>query len=284
MSRLRLLLLSLLTLAAAGQPIPAWACSCGWDDGRFLIEDRGEVPANARGVVWWGAFHGEDRKLRLPTTAELRVERWQGGLFLPVEHTIEPLTPPGPKTDDGPTLFLLVPRQGMKAGQVYRFSRVAEVTQGEPPEPTQSVEVTVGETAFDRKVAIELRAEALGKDTIGTTTLAGSCQTEIEAARARIELVWPGPAEKWRPSLFFLTTVDGQPWRPTESLCHQVPPGSSWQGPGRELLFATCALGEYGIRPALSLKEGEHRVEMKVWLPGTEAVATATTTVSLRCQ
>ena len=165
---------------------------------------------------------------------------------------------------------LLCPR--WEPGGAYRISiadKSIEVTIARQPFVPDSCSVDVWESEFG---------------SVTSMTRAGSCNVTFPAYRLGIEMSG-GVVERWGESLLYLTIVDDElAWRPTKSLCSDVPAGWSWVGPMRELLYCEC-YREGGTRfsPAeWVLTPGEHEVTMIAWLPGV-ACATATREVSLDC-
>jgi len=73
--------------------------------------------------------------------------------------------------------------------------------------------------------------------------------------------------------VYFTIVDDRIVWRPLPSLCSEVPPGASWVGPSRELLFAARDTSPEHSGAYLVLPRGEHSVTMIAWLPGVWQVS-----------
>jgi MYXO-CTERM domain-containing protein len=140
-------------------------------------------------------------------------------------------------------------------------------------------------TGFDTDVEVQLRAgapaprpEELGyaeglMHHVGELTVAsygGACSAQVQAARAEVELVMAEGARPWISLLHFETLVDGKPWTPRASAPETLPPGESWRGRGRDLIFTTCASEDDSA--ASGLAEGEYEVVLRATLPGTDLV------------
>jgi hypothetical protein len=117
---------------------------------------------------------------------------------------------------------------------------------------------------------------------MSTGTFLNRTHRNPRAATARLEVKLPKVLQQYAGGLFFTTLTDGsKKWRPATSYCHQVPPGSSWIGKGKDLIYSTCAVyfGDNG------LKAGHHSVKMQLWLPGTNIrLTTNTVRIKLACK
>jgi hypothetical protein len=90
---------------------------------------------------------------------------------------------------------------------------------------------------------------------------------------------------KFVSSLLFAVRIDGgELWAPSSDMCKQVPPGLSWVGRGRDLLYSDCAAERLDLsEAACDILPGGHGVEMIAWLPGTRITLTARTRLQLGC-
>jgi hypothetical protein len=109
----RFLVLSILSVGVTSAPGRASACTCivGLNKG-FLFPKRGAVPANSRGIAWWGggSRYGSVRALQRKVT--FQVLRRHGRRFQPAAFRVRRLEP---------GLFLIEPSGGFSAGRTYRF-------------------------------------------------------------------------------------------------------------------------------------------------------------------
>lgn len=275
-------------LLAAFVAVPLAACSCIWADHGFLVSSGTELPANARGVPWWGWLKLEDDRaegrIARPDPRSFRVERVQEtGPAYAVPFSVELVR--DPRLGDW-TLVLLVPSVPLEPGMRLRFIYERPPHLGadgrEEHVPPNQVEVIVTdkELTSDR-VDLELGRRTRGE--LRTTTRAGSCSTKIDAAQVEVGL--PESVSRWGEALLYVTRVDGEVWRPSSDLCAPVAPGRSWIAPGRERLFAMCGDDDaQPARPADNLEAGTHDVEMVAWLPGTNVEVTASRSVRLHCR
>lgn len=126
------------------------------------------------------------------------------------------------------------------------------------------------------------------KDTRGnlqTLTYGGSCSVMIRAHQIGVE-IFGDTVDRWRGALLYFTIVDDVlAWQPRPSLCSELPPGMSWVGNARELVYCECPKSDEPPRGerALRLDPGEHSVTMIAWLPGVAEVS-AVTNVKLVCK
>jgi hypothetical protein len=185
----------------------------------------------------------------------------------------------------GRQLVILKPRAQLLPGARYRFSfrRRKFPRMGGPPRiagGVQVLEVSVGtEALLPEAGPVSL---AFGKQVIAPLEIrkGASCSTVITAAQQPLSFELPPSAEKWRDALLYSVTIDGRSgWRPARSNCADIPHGTSWVGPGRELLFVRCS----GEASSDALPGGEHLVTTIAWLPGTNVFFKAERRVFLGC-
>lgn len=140
------------------------------------------------------------------------------------------------------------------------------------------VEVSVGPTALvaaSKNPTVSLTSQRRGP--LQVSTLSGMCGLTIDAVQAELSMTLPADVEVWSLSLLYSTYVDvRQLWRPSQDLCSPTPKGTTWQGPGKDLLYAEAGAGPEGRygEAQHKLAPGTHHVTMIAWLPGT----------SFRCQ
>lgn len=292
----------------------AQACSCGeGDESGFLWQGLNTVPRNLAAFPWEGG-EAHDRT-SLPSKQDFHLERLRQGsapqavdfvleradAIFP-DRTIPDFLLDGASVRDGllyfkgrngkdevwprPVIAVLRPTATLLAGATYRltYDRAPVVDMfGNNPRsrPPQILTFTVGKedgpSAQAESASIEVGEQKIESLTVSTRK--GSCATTISAASRKVRLKLPTQMEKWRQFLLYSTTVDGRGWRPSPSLCQQVPHGTSWVGPGLDLLYASCS----GGKPADDLPEGTHTVELEAWLPGTTKIVRGKATLSLKC-
>ncbi|MBN2493464.1 MAG: hypothetical protein JXR96_02640 [Deltaproteobacteria bacterium] len=279
---------SVLLLSLVAQDLrPAGACSCivGLREG-FLFPSSGELPANARGLLWWtGGRHvraGDDAALGV----RFRVEQLDGEGA--VERAFDRVW-----IEDG--LVLIALRSPPPPRSRFRFRG----QRGEMPavqlegciESCRKVELRFAAeplAAPSQAPALELGAQRFGELRVRA---GGSCSVHLYARQQPLRMRLPPGLERWRQALLFRTLVDDKSWKPAHSICEPVPPGRSWAGPGRDLLYTGCprdpaemggvrliTLGDSGLEP------GAHAVRMRAELPGTEIAFEASAAIELRCR
>ena len=292
----------------------AWSCSCLRLAGKFLLADSVEVPANIGGIPWWGASYTPGaRNSGRPTEADFSLDMLQGTQWTQVEFELatldsSPITPLGAVNSEDPrVLVLLRPKSGFRPGSEYRctfrpgswassgFAHYRVSAEKLYPPPTGS-RVSIGPVEW-RKLRL--------------STASGACSEWIWSASREIHLDPPPPAVRFQSAMLYVTTVDGHVWRPSSDYCELIPPGCSWVGSGKELLFGGCGegfedratdsvtVGQDGattfvgqsrsiVRPRrwgkAGLEAGSHDVVMTGWLPGTPLVVTGHANVVLPCR
>jgi hypothetical protein len=269
-------------LATFGFSKSAEACSCGLGPARFVTPDDASLPANGRALAWWsggirwdvcpeGETCTKTSGINLPPSAsEFRIERLEGSRAVAVPHHIELVVQDDPDRPWGmsSTGLLVVATEGLEAGARYRFHT------GE-----YGLDSTTVSVARDRLYGAEGRVvvDELAVDRLELS--AGlSCTAAVTAAVRSIRLELPERAQPFASALIYTTTVDGADWRPSHSICTPPPPGRSWTGQGKDLLYSVCdyqqtARALLEVAP-LSESYG-HWVTMRAELPGTDVVFTA---------
>lgn len=119
---------------------------------------------------------------------------------------------------------------------------------------------------------------------LDVATAAGSCSTTVDAEQFGIELAPNSGAAPWMALFLFETVVDTRPWAIQARINVATPPGASWQGRGRDLLFRVCTpnpdASYVGLAPA------GHAVAFQASLPGALAnppLSTPAFDVELMC-
>lgn len=291
-----LVMLAVLALAAGQRPAGA---TCRALECRFLVPSATEVTSDLGGIPVWNAeCYG--RTPGQPLADHFTAERLAGTRWavIPFRVTVvgaecgsasQTCAPFGSAGE----MLLLLPEGGFRAANTYRFSIRPEPGQI----PSATVVVTVAREHLGPAPASTLLR--VGPQAIGPLAVAYDSLTCIpprfgtaglRVSQRPIEMVLPEAWERFRRSLLFAVTVDGNPWHPDCAACDSPGPGRSWVGPGREILFAGCAppdtsrivthSTEGRVRP---LEAGAHEVVMVAWLPGTSTVVIARAEVVLTC-
>jgi hypothetical protein len=250
----------------------ARACRCAGDFEAFLVRNGSHLSGNAAGVPWWPGPFAEEYS---PNPKAFRVQRISPGKPENVPFRIRRL-------EEG--AFLIAPRE-IRRGSTYRFEyhEVRDPTwRPDYEEMHFSVDVT-----FDREVwkpdgtSLRLLLGDPRRDDLTVMTSRGSCSERIDAAQLPIRVEVPSDLTRWIDGLFLSTEVDGDSWRPSDSLCSPVPPGRSWRTRGSELLFVNCGTDRSSPR---GLRAGSHTVRMQIRLPGADrAITTEQARVVLEC-
>jgi len=256
----RSLLLSLLVLAAAvlSSTPPARACRCHLPNRGFVVPGGYELPANAFGLAWEGwPRSAKDFEIvevtsdgEVPQVVKTRSAGRRAGLD---------------RDRTGWNIVVVGVEGGLRPGARYRFRARPEgggVVHAERPE----AEVTVAEAGL---VLPEQARLALGPLEHTTTVIAsgGSCSRKAETARCGVMMELPGVSAAAKESLFYVTLVDGRPWKAKSSICRRPAPGRSWQGIAEDLVFQVCPESERS-----GVKAGARTIQMVALLPGTEVV------------
>jgi hypothetical protein len=244
----------------------AGSCTCVL--GRFpvfMVVTGVRMPANARGVPCFNLTSREYvyvRHIGSGDKVPFKVE----SLALPEAYSAA-----GGGPERSAKISLICPE--WKPGESYRIGIDA-----------LSVVVHVDRTSFEASDAtIEEWKDTKGD--LQTLTYGGSCSVTIRAHQVGVEL-FGETIDPWRGALLYFTVVDDAlAWQPRPSLCSELPPGMSWVGNARELVYSECPADDeplHGER-TLRLDPGKHKVTMIAWLPGVIEVSAATN-VELGCR
>lgn len=247
----RLFVLGLSVLAGL-VPAVAWACSCVGPMPLGLLGTDGQLPANARGLLW---DHLPRSEYNQKTLSAVKLTG-PGGKTLRVESQKITLA--------GRAMALLRPAGGFKPGQTYQFQGVSALAQD------QRLKVSVSPTSLQpHKGSLELELGQPRAQKVTMLTRSGSCSTQLPATVIPIAIQLPAAAKAFQNQLYYQTLIDGKtPWQPQTSLCSQSVPGVSWIGErGSDQLYTSCdPQAEEGLKP------GRHTVEMQATLPGTNII------------
>lgn len=238
------------------------ACTCIVQaDPAFLVESGSVLPANAKGIPIGRGWSGNECAVWRLGEQETLVPCWLSPVDFPRSYDWK-------QHDSSREDRLWLVCADWEPGSRYRIDM-----------GRQSIDVEVASQPFvSTECAIDIWENGIGD--VETMTLHGSCTVRFSAHRVGVEI--SGDAiDQWRDALLYFTIIDGEiVWRPRKSVCSKMPPGQSWVGPTRELLYWCCE-GSGGAYAKLS--KGKHSVRMIAWLPGVWQVA-ATTEVTLGCR
>lgn len=265
-----------LTLVVAPRAADACSASCNWD-GYFVPGDGATVPANLPAIYWRPRGDASE-----PTPA-----------MVTLTTAADPGTPlafTATRAGDGGH-YLLVPDAPLVPGTQYILSDANGCDYDGPSGEGPRATFTVGPEA---PLPTGLGAMTVANLPTRSETLAtssGSCSIPVTtiSAEVAIDYAQASDAAPWRDVLHFTTFVDGQRWFALGSILSTVSPGASWAGRGVDRLVAVCRY-DFDVPPGspppsgFGLPEGEHQVQLRATLPGTDlALATETEDVLLRC-
>jgi hypothetical protein len=265
--------LTLPILMVLAAPVrPAQACSADPCSGGHFLPAGGTVPSNLPAILWIPRSDGS----ATPDASGVALFQVTMDNEMAVQVSVEPL---------GQTGFLVRPASPLAPGGEYivRGQDYCMPLGGMSPVVTEATLTVWDPIPFPTSLNT-LLPDAVRVGPLTVSTVAGSCSSSITAAQAKIGLfVVAGiPYVPWWDSLFFETLVDGVLWHPTRSLIELPPPGSSWQGRGEDLLFASCASDDPFADKGLT--KGPHTVLMRATLPGLGTYfETQTETIDLQC-
>jgi hypothetical protein len=268
----------------------ARSCSCEMDQSpKFLVPSGVTFPSNFRGVPCVNLKDVSKDRVQIIRVGEDFFERIAARESVMVDAEIE--SPPLPEEYAGTHN----PWQRGTSGE-GDAGRVSLICAAWEPGGTYRVRLPQQEIIIHvAKRAMEIDQHKIGiwqneRSAVLTSSAGGSCSTVFTGHRVGVELTGEA-VDQWRDALLYLTVVDRQMvWRPEYDICTEVPPGMSWVGSARELLYGRCgteAPSRTGvttmIRPLWNLERGNHEVTMIAWLPGVMEFS-ATTTVVIDCK
>jgi len=247
---------------------PARACRCGAPDRGFVIPEGDKLPANAAGLPWqgWPRQVENFEVVELTATGEL-----------PQSVKLLAVTRQSPASRVWPVVIVSV-EGGLQPGASYRFRFVADETKRVIGARKEAV-VTVSQNSVVAPSEVSLTVGPLEHRSTKISA-GGSCSESTNTARRELSLELPGLDDAAKNSLFYLTLVDGKPWRVRSSICSPDALGPTWKGLGKDLLFSLCPES-----PRRGLKSGSSSIEMLAILPGTDLVIRSEQiSVNLECQ
>ena len=270
--------------ALLGAVAPARACSpdpCY--QGGFSLASGATIPANTRALLWTKARNaGQDAQ----PDALLAFSRVDDGSGESVPFEVEPL-------GRGDVLVSLNAK--LVVGGRYRLAVETEAgaetgtdtrTDTAPACTTEAIEFEAGAEAELPQRLGTAKLSMPKREEVTVTTYSGSCDTQLPAVSAKLELELAREAKPWGALLRYTTLVDDDVWAPNWSL---GPYGPQYEN-AEDLLFAECpgelASGRPIDKAAVhdGLKQGGHRVRIEAVLPGVDGVlATDDAPLELDC-
>ena len=264
-----MLAFSAAALAATAAPRIADACSQPRCYPGYLVPgDGARVPANLPAVTWHAMRDNHDSEAPDPALVELRE----------VSGDAIPLAPTELEYGD----YRLDLDAPLEPGTSYRLTDDTVCGDGFEEGPRVTLEATAEAPYPEALGRIEVVREDVD-DNLLIGTASGSCTTGTVSAVARVELEPSAEAEPWVDALHFETIVDGELWTATSAITATHPPGESWIGRGRDLLYHVCR-AKTSAEPFPGLDEGRHEVVFRATLPGTDvSLETQPVPVDLDC-
>ncbi len=256
--------LSLCTLLATlSLPSEADACSALPCDRGFFDYDQKMVPAELDAFVWHPGdhylFEGEI------TENDVVLEDLQTGAEVPVELDTNPSSHIG---------YLVRLQAPLSPGTAYRFSGLDLCERDEDaPRDTWRSETVFATACEPQTLPTKLGELRTGPNFTGSLSVAtsdGSCAATLDTSQMRIWLDPDDEALRWMPVMHFYTKIDDHDWFPSHHITDpRSPRGESWQGRGRDLLYALCEEPDGSIDYQLTT-DRSHQVSMLARIPGTD--------------
>lgn len=253
---------ALLVSVSLYQPAAAHACSGPTECGAsFSLPYRGaEVPANLPGIELYLRETAQDVVYTLRTTGESPVDL---------------------RTTKVGELITFDP---LEAAREYQLA--ASWTCEYLDDLSLEATFTTTEAA---PLPTTLGSLSAGEPTLGDVDLPAddaACALPVAASYVDVEVDLSDEATPWVEALYFETLVDGRVWRPTGHIFGdgEVPPWESWFGRGRDRVYVQCGSTPHGAYAESDLAEGEHTIEMRARVAGTdEFLSAGEVTVNLTC-
>lgn len=242
-----------------------------WPRCHRFVANNGELPANAKGVVWLGVTK--------PKT--IKVYRLDAkGKAVAVPFKIDALGP-WDKTDGDVSLFLIRPSKTMKPGERYRF--VTKEHNGRDDKP-QNREFTVSDQALAASTdPVALSASAPQAGTEHVSDGSGMCSNDVAAVASNITVALPKAWVPFSEQLMYRTIVNDKPWQPKSSMCRTLTPGRSQQATASDRVFRRCS-ADAASDPGVASKDA--RVVIEITAPTVDAkllISTKPLNVVLNC-
>lgn len=233
--------LAFVALCSLAYPTTADARTCAPDLGAGYVYVGSQLPARARGVLWFTDVF--EQRVEIESDQLELLELLVSGGARAVPYELEKIDP---------FLARVVPRGGFKPGVRYRMTTRAHSAFRARPRrswlPSERIveftrstnKIDLERASLEVTVTVSPKAELLRID-----DLSGSGQADVLAHAARVSVTLSPQLEPFRESLLFSTEVDGDRWFASRADCALPPTGRSWQHPdgvpaGDDLLFASC--------------------------------------------
>lgn len=246
----------------------------------FLVPqgDAVTVPANAAGF-WWRAERDGDAAADARVVVTLSGTAEAPARELEVTRTWAP-----PRASSaGDTLpggvLLAVP---LVAGQQLHVEAADTCAIGGRAPFVADVAVTP-ESPIPSQLG-SLTAAAPVHGPLALSSDGGGCSRERETVHVDVALTLDRTAVPWADLLLYETRVDGELYAAAASAIHGPPPHESWQGRGRDRLFALCEGVTSATDEPAGLAPGPHEVQLIARLPGSDlSISSDTLRVELVC-
>lgn len=246
----------------------------------FLVPagDAVRVPANAPGF-WWRAARDSDA-----AAGERVVATVVGNSETPAQDLTVTRTwlPPSTAADGearGGGVLLAIP---LTAGTHVHLEAADTCAIGGRDPFVASMAITPPSPIPTQLGSLAASAVVHGPLTLAST--GGGCSRERDTVHVDVTLTLHPTAEPWADLLLYETRVDGARYTAAASTIHGPPPHESWQGRGRDRLFALCEGITQDSNEGMGLAPGSHDVQLVARLPGSDArIVSDTLRVELTC-
>ncbi len=246
----------------------------------FLVPlgDAVHVPANAPGF-WWRASRDSDAATSEAVTVTRVGDEGVPATELEVTRTWVPpgVSATGEARPGGVLLGL-----ALQAGERLHVEAGDACVIGGRAPFTASVAVTPAAPVPTRLGSLSASAPVRGP--LAVASDGGGCSRERQTVYADVMLELHPVAQPWADLLLYETRVDGALYTAAASAIHGPPPHVSWQGRGRDRIFALCEGAAAGPQEAVGVSAGAHEVQLIARLPGSDTrIASDTVRVELTC-
>jgi MYXO-CTERM domain-containing protein len=260
---------------------PAEACTpAPCQGGGLLPVDGGEIAVLPSGqevsFVWQPRTWGGSRQ---PKPSDVTLTETQSGQSIGV--TLKQRSSQWPKS------WLVRPEQSLSRNSTYRLEAKSLCNRGSKKNQPLTSTFQTGRRIFHPVPRAQLQVGSQTRERIRIPSGA-SCSTSIPAATVPLTVKHGGQARKWTDLFIYETRITGpsgetKTWKPRHSSVTVPPLGGSWEGRGRDLLYASCQ--QNGRHADSGLEEGvTYEVSMRLSLPGTNITTTTNeVSVTLRC-
>lgn len=233
------------------------------------------IPPNAPGIPFWPASPAT------PGVVDaVAIERQSGATWTPEAVLTQAISEPG-------SLLLIAPKPAAQAAptapwvpsSTYRLTPKSTCQYQRGRTGPRQVVVAAEPAPLPTGATLALIALPPLHGPLGVATWHGSCANEVSAQSVRVFAGLPPVAQPWADLLIWTTKVDDSIWQASAALGDGPPPGVSWVGRGRDLVYTVCAKErETGLAP------GRHTVTLSARILGTDIVLTSNpVSVTLVC-